>query len=827
MCEYLNKAGRGLGLILLLTVLVGGVANGGQSPSKVNSAVPFLNLAYADSAAAARGWQPFAGSAAPIPLNQGGHRALRLPCRFVGASPVDRASWDVPVRLDLSRASGIRFRFRSRNIGPARYFGFYFRSGQGWYSAVFAPRGTGDWEWIQIDKADMKLEGIPGGWSRIDTMRLSVWRGNGRNMAVDVADFQALKQRAQVAVLRGISSMKSLPVADRRSVSTYARNVLLALAAYQVPVALLEDCEISRGRLQEFKVVVLPYNPEMPSGVVSLLSEYVKAGGKIVGFYPLPLGLQSVLGFQSGRYLPATQIPGGFAQIRFRGDGLPGVPAQISQTSWNIREVKPVAGRSRVLADWRGAQGQQTGCAAVVASNQGMWMSHVLLKASSPDSRRMLLGMLGFYWPGVWQQAALKAIQGIGTGLDGADQTTEYQRLIAAVAGRPQAAGSLHQARQGHAQAAELYRRGQYVAAIEAADRAAALFRDAYYRIQTPRPGEFRGVWCHRPYGISGWSWDQTVARLAQSGFNAIFVNLLWGGTAAFPSRVVSSAPVVAEKGDQVADCLKACQRYGVQMHAWKVMFRLGEGVPSQQVERWRRDGRLEQKRDGTVGEGWLCPSDPRNQSLEIASIMELVRKYPVPGVQLDYIRYSGSEACFCPGCRKRFETFCGHRVAKWPADIANQPALTGKWNDFRRQNISALVHRIRLAVKAERPRVLLSAAVFSNPLTARRNVAQDWPEWARKGDLDFLCPMNYVDSGRELTALLQTQRQALNGVRIPLFPGIGMSTGPLEAPQVIEQIKVARHQNTGGFVLFDYNRLEAETILPQLGKGLTRNGDR
>jgi uncharacterized lipoprotein YddW (UPF0748 family) len=827
MSGYLDKAGRGLGLILFLAALVGGVAVWGQNLSGVESGESFLDLAYADSAAAAQAWRPFAGSVAPIPLRQGGHRALRLPCRFVGETPVDRASWDVPVRLDLSRSSGIRFRFRSRNVAPARYFGLYLRSGSGWYTAVFVPQGTGDWEWIQIDKAAMELEGIPDGWSRIDTMRVSVWRGNGRNMAVDVADFQMLKQRAQVAVLRGVSSLKSLSGTDRASVSTYARNVLLALAAYQVPVAMLEDSEISPGRLQEFKVVVLPYNPEMPPETVSLLSEYVKAGGKIVGFYPLPPGLQSVLGIQSGRYLRATQVPGGFAQIRFRGDGLAGVPAQIAQTSWNIRDVKPVAGRSRVLADWCGAQGQQTGCAAVVASKQGMWMSHVLLKSNSPDLRRMLLGMVGFYWPGVWQQAALKTIQGIGTGLDGGDQTTEYRRMSAALAGRPLAARSLQQARQGHAQSAELYRRGQYVAAIAAADRAAELFRDAYYRIQTPRPGEFRGVWCHRPYGISGWSWDQTVARLAQSGFNAIFVNLLWGGTAAFPSRVVNSAPVVAEKGDQVADSLKACQRYGVQMHAWKVMFRLGKGVPGQQVERWRREGRLEQKRDGTVNEGWLCPSDPRNQNLEIASIMELVRKYPVPGVQLDYIRYSGSEACFCPGCRKRFETYCGHRVARWPADIADQPALTEKWNDFRRQTISDLVHRIRLAVKAERPRVLLSAAVFSNPLTARRNVAQDWPEWARKGDLDFLCPMNYVDSGRELTALLQTQWQALSGVRIPLYPGIGMSTGPLEAPQVIEQIKAARHQNTGGFVLFDYNRLEAETILPQLGKGLTRNGDR
>ena len=62
--------------------------------------------------------------------------------------------------------------------------------------------------------------------------------------------------------------------------------------------------------------------------------------------------------------------------------------------------------------------------------------------------------------------------------------------------------------------------------------------------------------------------------------------------------------------------------------------------------------------------------------------------------------------------------------------------------------------------------------------------------------------------------------RQAawLRGSRAGLYPGIGVSTARLDALGVTRQIAATRAAGTGGFVLFELNRREAEEILPALG---------
>src|ERR1019366_10766229 len=94
--------------------------------------------------------------------------------------------------------------------------------------------------------------------------------------------------------------------------------------------------------------------------------------------------------------------------------------------------------------------------------------------------------------------------------------------------------------------------------------------REAFFRAQTSKSSEFRATWIHSAFGIEGWDWDRTVATLKTNGFNAIIPNLLWAGAAYYPSKILPVSPKVAEQGDQVAECLKACRKYGIEMHVWK-----------------------------------------------------------------------------------------------------------------------------------------------------------------------------------------------------------------------------------------------------------------
>lgn len=121
----------------------------------------------------------------------------------------------------------------------------------------------------------------------------------------------------------------------------------------------------------------------------------------------------------------------------------------------------------------------------------------------------------------------------------------------------------------------------------------------------------------------------------------------------------------------------------------------------------------------------WLCPSHPDNFRLELDSLLEIVRKYEVDGLHLDYIRYPSSEGCYCDGCRERFSRDTGKAVKNWPSDV-----ITGtrreEYLNWRCEQITRLVRAVHEQARKLRKGLKLSAAVFSNYPACREQVGQD-----------------------------------------------------------------------------------------------------
>lgn len=318
---------------------------------------------------------------------------------------------------------------------------------------------------------------------------------------------------------------------------------------------------------------------------------------------------------------------------------------------------------------------------------------------------------------------------------------------------------------------------------------------------------EFRAVWCHSPNGLPGMSWDAAVKYLKDCGFNALLVNLAWGGWARF------------DKFDEVK---AACRRHGVKMHVWKVCWHMWWGGPENVLGPIEKAGRCALGADG-FKERWLCPNDPANRAMEADLFVELARRGP-DGVHFDYIRYPDANRCFCDRCRKLFERRVGHAVADWPVAVRADAALAEQWQAFRRETITSFVRDVARRVRAEAPGVELSAAVLNNPALSWNGVAQDWPAWCAEGLLDFVCPMDYVDSPETFAALVERQKALVGNVR--LYPGIGLSSDganlDTRTRRTAEQIVALRKRGVGGFVIFNFDAHAKET-LDCLARGLTR----
>jgi uncharacterized lipoprotein YddW (UPF0748 family) len=426
----------------------------------------------------------------------------------------------------------------------------------------------------------------------------------------------------------------------------------------------------------------------------------------------------------------------------------------------------------------------------------------------------MLLAVLGELAPRVWPEASARAAS------KAADVLDELERKMLErddSASRQRALSGLAEVRAGLAEARRLSSDGNHTDAIAAALTVREAAAAAYIASAPERERELRGVWLHDGYGVPAWGWERSIRDLAGGGFNALFANLLWAGLVHYPSDYLPVDERVATQGDQIAESLRWCKEYGIELHVWKVNYNL-QNAPARFVDELRAEGRLQRHPDGSEVL-WLCPSDPRNFALERDSMLEVVRKYDVAGIHFDYIRYPDSETCYCDGCRERFSDETGAQVKAWPADVLADP-LAGRYTRWRRDQVTRLVRAVAEEARRIRPGIMVSAAVFSWP-GAIDWVNQEWPRWIDERLLDFLCFMNYTTSRDDLERMVVREVNLAAG-RIPIYIGIGEFI-ITDTHDLVEQVEAARRLGADGFVCFSYEHLgRTEGRLDGLHSSLT-----
>jgi len=777
------------------------------------------DLPYSQQTAQAL-WQPMDRTKPVSVVDAGGRKALRMPCHFQGTR-VDRASWDRRLNLDLAWRTGLQFLFHCRDATPVANFSVYLHSGDGWYRGNFDALSTTMWTPVQIHKKDMAVEGHPAGWGRVDTIRISAWRGQDVDTEFYIAAIGLFGRGGKIAVVHNDSVAGSAP-GELDTVRRYTDVMTQFLDRVGLSYVVVSDLDVTPEKLKGTKLVILPYNPKMPDTAVDGVTKFLGEGGKLIACYHLPKALEPVVGIRNGGHVP-QKCAGYFSSVRPSEKSLEGMPSVTGQSSWNINEMSPVEGRSYVAAWWHADDGQSTGKPAIIVSDNCICLTHVLVPDDQANKSRLLLAMVGHLVPELRREAASGAMGRIGEFGPYKDYDAAYRGIHGLVSSPSEALSALQSADERRRQGLALLSEGQFSKAIVAAEEAQQFMIHAYCLAQTPFPGEHRAFWCHSAFGVDGMDWDHAIKLLADNGFTAVLPNMLWGGVAFYKSDVLPTSATVGERGDQIELCLAACKRYGVQCHIWKVNYNMGWATDKAFVAQRKAEGRTQVNYDGSPNDQWLCPSHRENQKLEIESMLEVARKYEVNGLHFDYIRYPDREGCFCRGCRTRFETAIGRNVRNWPADVRNDDDLVQKWLDFRRQQITTIVAAVAERARQIRPGIKISAAVFQNWLADRDSVGQDWRIWCQQRYLDFVCPMDYTASASQFRHLIE-QQLAWAG-KVPCYPGIGLSTwsDPTDICRLIEQINVTRQLKTGGFTVFNYGPAEATKVLPMLGEGMTQ----
>ena len=321
-------------------------------------------------------------------------------------------------------------------------------------------------------------------------------------------------------------------------------------------------------------------------------------------------------------------------------------------------------------------------------------------------------------------------------------------------------------------------------------------------------PVELRGIW-HRPVERSPIAVRHTLDQLAAAGFNALFLETFYTGYTIYPSAI---APQRGEfvGWDPLQVWAEEAAARGIELHLWVHLFHLGRITVDMHPD-WAN-----LQRDGSIGAAlepglyYGDPGHPEVREYVFSVLREMVERYPVTGLHLDYVRYPNTNSLantsgYSPKARELFKEVSGYD----PMDISpsTHPTVWAEWLKWQEQNITSFVERVAAWRDEHHPDLILSAAVVPDIDEAIRTKRQNWLAWTEAGWLDLVTPMIYsLDNGHVAGQIAALSGKTGSAWFVPgLAPFMGMSPH-----QVIDQVMSSRAAGQPGAVLFALHSVDA-----------------
>lgn len=357
---------------------------------------------------------------------------------------------------------------------------------------------------------------------------------------------------------------------------------------------------------------------------------------------------------------------------------------------------------------------------------------------------------------------------------------------------------------------------------------------------------EVRALWVQRSSMTSPLAIRSLVQAAKGAGFNTLLVQVRGRGDAYYRSRFEPRAVALSKQlpsFDPLATALAEGHAAGLRVHAWMNVNLIADAAPPalsdhlvhthpewlmvprelavemsdiepRSSEYLRRLSRYASDHSDRIEGLYLSPIQPAVVDHTVRVIDEVADRYPVDGIHLDYIRFPSAEFDYGPAALSQFHAYLQPLLTaderrQYEQRARGEPLFytqmfPQRWQDFRQERLTALVTRLRTAVKARRPKAALSAAVVPGVDEAATNRLQDWKTWLERGLLDAVCPMAYTTDPAVFRAQIAGVKR-LAGTR-PVWAGIGAFQ--LSALETILNIRAARQLGAQGVILFSYDNL-------------------
>lgn len=390
---------------------------------------------------------------------------------------------------------------------------------------------------------------------------------------------------------------------------------------------------------------------------------------------------------------------------------------------------------------------------------------------------------------------------------------------------------------------------GEFPQLITARDYATARQQWLYARqllwdnFPTDRPQvqpEIRAMWLDRGTIVRAGSRRELAVifdRLSEAGINTVFFETVNAGYPIYPSRVAPQQNPLVRGWDPLEAAVDLAHERGMELHAWVWAFAAGNSAHNTIVNLpadypgpilsahpdWANYDNRGSAIPPGQGKPFLDPANPAVRRYLLQLFEEIVSRYDVDGLQLDYIRYpfqdpsAGRTYGYGLASRQQFQRITGVDPATLspivsatatPEERQRQRQLWDRWTEFRTEQINSFVADTARMLERQRPEAVLSAAVFALSEHERiQKIQQNWEEWARRGDVDLIVTMSYaMDTNRLLRLAGPWIAEDADLGAALVVPGIRLLNLPDSA--ILDQIQALRDMPTSGYALFAVENL-------------------
>lgn len=339
-----------------------------------------------------------------------------------------------------------------------------------------------------------------------------------------------------------------------------------------------------------------------------------------------------------------------------------------------------------------------------------------------------------------------------------------------------------------------------------------------------------RAIWIVRTDLTDRKHLANAITWSADTGFTDLFLQVRGRGDAFYRSAIVPRAEQLgAGEWDPLAEALAAAHARGLRVHAWINVGIAWSGATRphapEHVARAHRDWFVWLARPGHAPRNMLeyGPSDLQRKDIEgyflnpahpevgphlEAVVRELVSEYAVDGIHFDYVRLPRRIRSLDAISRTSFAaaggvdplTLVDRKAARARYGVAESERLTALWEGWSQAQVTSLVERLSMAARAARPGIMVSAAVYPDPVMARAELSQAWDRWLSERVIDVAVPMCYAADTEIARSNLAVARGATGG---RLWAGLGVYNKPLG--EALAGAELAKELGYEGVSIFSY----------------------